>query len=86
MFKRIAVSAAIAVCAAGLGLGVSEASAAPVADGAQSASMFFAASCAGREIPGYKCLSCPQNAGGACTYERIPPTKGGPKSGRSNGK
>ncbi len=86
MFKRIAVSAAIAVCAAGLGLGIGEASAAPVADGVQSGSMYFAASCAGREIPGYRCLSCPPNAGGACTYERIPPTKGGPKSGRNDGR
>ncbi len=86
MFKRIAVGAAIAVCTAGLGLGMSEASAAPVADGAQSASMYFAASCAGREIPGYRCLSCPPNSGGACTYERIPPRKSEPKSGRNDGK
>ncbi len=84
MFTRIAVSTAIAVCAAGLGLGMSEASASPVADRVQSGATYFAASCAGREIPGYKCLSCPPNAGGACTYERIPPQKVGPKHGRGN--
>lgn len=84
MFTRIAIGAAIAVGAAGLGLGMSEASASPAADRAQSAATYFASSCDGREIPGYRCLSCPPNAGGACTYERIPLPKSGPKSGRGN--